>query len=329
MFERFKRVVSLSVFLVLPGVLFGIDASNRYLSPRNPERAIRKSTELIILHTTEGAEKGSLNKLCERGEAHYCVTADGTVYRIVERDREAFHAGRSMWNKKEDVDKFSIGIEVVGSYNKAMPMKQLLALRQLVKELKSMYHLSDDKVITHGHIAYGAPNRWHNKKHRGRKRCGMLFAMPSVRSVLGLKSRPAYDPDTRAKRLIVGDDFLRRALYTSFDSMKSFYGGVNVPMPAPRPASPGNKRTSSKPVIQAPSNKSQVKIALLPKSIDELKKRGYTQAGTVVKGKTISSIVGKKWNSATTYYTIRDKVIPGNLIDPQKIEVGMVIWVKK
>ena len=48
-----------------------------------------------------------------------------------------------MWRGKEDVDKFSIGIECVGYHNKPMGTVQLVAIRQLVKELKAMYDLSD------------------------------------------------------------------------------------------------------------------------------------------------------------------------------------------
>ena len=36
----------------VPFAAFAIDASNRYRSPRNPERKVRSSTELIVLHTT-------------------------------------------------------------------------------------------------------------------------------------------------------------------------------------------------------------------------------------------------------------------------------------
>ena len=211
------------VSALLPARVLAINASDRYRSPRNPERKIRRSTELIVLHTTEAAERGSLIKLCDRGEAHFCVTEDGSVYRIVDRDREAFHAGRSMWNGKEDVDKFSIGIECVGYHDKAMPMAQIEAIKKLVKELQSMYRLSDDKVVCHSHVAYGAPNRWHRQKHRGRKRCGMLFAMPSVRAQLDLKKRPSYDADVRAKRLVVGDDYLRKVLYGNVDTMVAAY----------------------------------------------------------------------------------------------------------
>ena len=109
-----------------------LTVSNSYRSPRNPERRIRAATTLIVLHTTEAHARSSLNKLRERGEAHYCVPEDGTVYRIVDRDRVAFHAGRSMWNGKEDCDEFAIGIEVVGHHDKPVTLKQIAALKELI-----------------------------------------------------------------------------------------------------------------------------------------------------------------------------------------------------
>ena len=89
------------------------------------ERRVRSSTRLIVLHTTEAPARSSLNKVSDRGECHYCVTETGQIYAIVDRDREAFHAGRSMWQGAEDVDKYSIGIECVGYHDKAMSTVQL------------------------------------------------------------------------------------------------------------------------------------------------------------------------------------------------------------
>ena len=209
-----------------------------YRSPRNKERRLRKATTLIVLHTTEAHAKSSLNKLCERGEAHYCVVENGTVYRIIDRDREAFHAGRSMWNGKEDCDTYAIGIEVVGHHDQAVTLQQLDALRALLDTLKRLYKLKDWQVICHSHVAYGAPNTWHKKKHRGRKRCGMLFAMPSVRARLGLTARPAVDPDVKAKRLVQVDGYLNNVLYGSVDTMAAHYGGrrTAVVAAAPKPS---------------------------------------------------------------------------------------------
>lgn len=338
------------VSAMLPTRVFAINASDRYRSPRNPERKIRSSTELIVLHTTEAAEHGSLVKLCDRGEAHFCVTEEGRVYRIVDRDREAFHAGRSMWNGREDVDKFSIGIECVGYHDKPMPMAQIEAIKTLVKELQSMYRLSDDKVVCHSHVAYGAPNRWHRQKHRGRKRCGMLFAMPSVRAQLGLKKRPAYDADVRAKRLVVGDDYLRKVLYGNIDTMKSSYKDKSRSADdktgifswlkwrgseTKAPAKSATKTTAAKPAAKtaaktatAAKPKATFQSVTPPQTKQELIMRGYKIKGSVSKDTTAAKIAGPKWNSPDTYYTIRDKVIPGNKIDPAHIEKGMFIWMR-
>ena len=323
-------IATILVLLVSPSV-FAINASMRYRSPRNPERRVRASTELIVLHTTEAPARSSLNKLSDRGEAHFCVTEEGSVYAIVDRDRVAFHAGRSMWNGKEDVDNFSIGIECVGYHDKTMPTVQLAAIRNLVKDLKAMYRIPDERVVCHSHVAYGSPNKWQKRKHRGRKRCGMLFAMPSVRRVLDLKSRPAFDADTRAGRLVVGDDYLRGVLYGKTDTMLAAYGRVKpaaAPKPPVRPKQAVAAKTSTPPKAVAQTKPAAPAVSL-PKSAVQLKSMGYEVKGKVSKTTSASKIAGSKWNASDTYYTIRDKIFPGNAIDAAHIEVGMSVWMKK
>lgn len=328
-------VLGVAIAAGFPG--WAIDASDRYRSPRNPERAIRRSTELIVLHTTEAAERGSLNKLSDRGECHFVVTEDGSVYRIIDRDKEAFHSGRSMWNGKEDVDKFSIGIECVGYHDKPMPMAQINAIAQLVKELKAMYRLSDEKVVSHCHVAYGAPNKWQKRRHRGRKRCGMLFTTPTVRNLLGLRDRPASDADVRAKRLVVGDAELNKVVYGKRDPMR----GRFAKGPVPQKKDSGifswfgskGKAASASPPKATPKEKirstSSSAYRTPPRSVSELKERGFTMIGAVDKGVTASQLAGAKWNDSNTYYAIRNKVIPGNILNPARIEKGMRVWVKK
>ena len=313
-----KRMIVILLCAFFVSCASALDISTRYRSPRNPERKVRASTELIVLHTTEAPARSSLNKLCDRGEAHFCVTEEGQVYAIVDRDREAFHAGRSMWNGKEDVDKFSIGVECVGYHDKAMPTVQLAAIRELVKWLQRMYRIPDERVVCHGHVAYGSPNKWQKRKHRGRKRCGMLFAMPSVRRVLELKARPSFDADTRAGRLVVGDEYLKKVLYGNADTMVASY-----PLPKPKVAPPkpavakAAKPATSKSVIVAPASIAQLKVA------------GYVLKGTVSPEMTASKIAGGRWNAPDTYYTIRNKVVSGANLDPAHIEKGMCVWMKK
>jgi hypothetical protein len=335
-----------------PLAAFAIEASNRYRSPRNPERKIRRSTELIVLHTTEAPARSSLNKLSDRGEAHYCVTEEGTVYRIVDRDREAFHAGRSMWRGKEDVDKFSIGIECVGYHNKPMGSVQIAAIRDLVSELKKMYRLTDDQVVCHSHVAYGAPNKWQRHRHRGRKRCGMLFAGATMRRARALKSRPAYDADVRAGRLRIGDEYLHKVLYGSVDTMSGKIGVPKAAAPAPaggwfsrlvggkgktppppkKAAAPPAQKIAAAPVLQKsaapPSPKAVVAVAP-PRSVAELKAQGYEVKGTISKQSTAIKIAGRAWNRNDTYYLIKGKVVPGDRVDTSKLWAGVSVWMKK
>ena len=207
---RMTRVAAL--WLALGMQAHGLNIRDHY-SPRNAERPRREQTRYIVLHTTEGPAAGSIRKIHARGEAHYVVDTDGSVLRIVHRDRVAFHAGRSMWDGKTDLDLHSLGIEVVGYHNRAVTEKQIAALRELLRQLQRIYRIPDERVLTHSMVAYGAPNRWHRRPHRGRKRCGMLFARPSMRRKLGLARAPTQDPDVRAGRLIEADPHLAEVLY--------------------------------------------------------------------------------------------------------------------
>lgn len=195
-----------------PAQAAALDISNRF-SPKNRRRPRRPYTRYLVLHTTEGGESSSLRKLRRRGEAHYLVNRQGKVYRIIDKDKIATHAGRSMWEGRRNVDNYSIGIEVVGYHNKDLTKSQYEALRELIRQLQSLYKIADKDVVTHSMVAYGRPNRFHRSNHRGRKRCAMIFANYEVRSRLGLSEKPLRDQDVDAGRLKVADPELQQYLY--------------------------------------------------------------------------------------------------------------------
>jgi N-acetylmuramoyl-L-alanine amidase len=209
------------------------------LSPLNRKRPLRPETRYIILHTTEGAEEGSLRKVQRYGETHYFVTTSGKVYRIIDRNRIATHAGRSMWEGRSNLDNCSIGIEVVGTCDHDITPAQYEALAELLRQLKGLYGIEDRNVLTHSMVAYGRPNQFHPSNHRGRKRCGMIFARPDVRRRLGLLAQPTKDPDVAAGRLRIGDPELQKGLYPQVSAQAA-------PVPeAPTPTSGGGAASSS------------------------------------------------------------------------------------
>ena len=218
-----------------------ISTKYRFKKPR----AVRKSTKYIVLHTTEGSSKGSIAKLSANGECNYVVDTDGMVYVIVDRSRVAYHAGLSMWNGQTGLDSISIGIEIVGWHDKDITASQYAALRKLLGELKAQYRIPDENVLTHSMVAYGNPNHWQKRKHRGRKRCGMLLMLPAARTRLGLLKKPAYDPDVRAGRLKDADPELTKILYTPMPAAAPDKPVPAKPLPSPAPERPAPAASAS------------------------------------------------------------------------------------
>jgi len=215
-----RRRLAIAVLLLVGiGLAAATDAAaarlriDNRLSPLNDERAVRERTDLIVLHTSEGGDTSSLRRIRRWGLAHYVVMHDGRVHRVIDRRRIATHAGYSVWDGRENIDEVSIGIEVVGFHNRGLTGAQITALRELLRQLQSIYDIPDERVVTHSMVAYGPPNRWHRHDHRGRKRCGMLFARPELRRQLGLDARPEQDPDVVSGRVVVADPDLATVLY--------------------------------------------------------------------------------------------------------------------
>ena len=83
-------------------------------SPNFDERQLPIS--MVVLHYTEmKPAETALQRLCDpdaKVSAHYLITEDGEVTRLVAEDKRAWHAGVSYWRGHRDVNSASIGIEL-------------------------------------------------------------------------------------------------------------------------------------------------------------------------------------------------------------------------
>ena len=325
-----KSVTRLFILMLfLPVEVLAVPITG-YFSPKNSGRPVRRRTDYIILHTTEGAKEGSLRKLYRNGEAHYFIDEAGRIYNIISRRKVAFHAGRSMWQGRTNLDDYSIGIEVVGYHNKPITTAQYKALKELLSWLQGVYRVPDDKVLTHSMIAYGAPNRWHKKPHRGRKRCGMQFAQRSVRYKLGLSEQPSYDPDVKAGRLIIADYQLARALYGSAQETDTASRGAGNVIAEGRSAwdiagykynnadtlyvFPDGRTVKGNTIKSWSSIPAGTKVVLGKPPAQEKAFPGVKVIGT--DGKTARDIAGDAVNSKTTIYILANgKVKRGDEMD--------------
>jgi hypothetical protein len=322
-------------------------------SPRRKTLPERLSTRFIILHTTEAESRSALRSIAQGGKASYIVDKDGKVYRVLERSQVSVGCGRSMWAGMSNLDNHAINIEVVGYHHKPPTPQQVASLRVLLDTLKRAHHVRDKNVMPHSQVAYGRPNKWHRRSHRGRKRCGMLFAMDSIRKKLGLLEKPGYDPDVEARRLVVADSHLEQVLYGRVGRSETSM----IPVVATSPVGIGEddeievrtvERGQTVWTYAGDEYAQETTIYLFMdgqvKRGDELLREnfdfysiqpgtriaiGYVFGGNVTKERTAYSVVGKDWNRSDTLYITDGKITPGDGISDANIPLGTVILFRR
>jgi N-acetylmuramoyl-L-alanine amidase len=104
----------------------------------SPNHSDRGGVEIdtIMLHSTGGALRGSLEWLCNpnsKVSAHYLLSKDGVIYKLVPITRAAWHAGRC---RVPNANRRSIGIEMEQLPGDSWTDAQREVLTRLVRVLR-------------------------------------------------------------------------------------------------------------------------------------------------------------------------------------------------
>ena len=102
--------------------------------------------------------------------AHFLIRRDGALVQFVSCDERAWHAGVSSWRGRENVNDFSIGVELEGLEGEAFEAPQYGTLLVLARALAGRYRLG--AIAGHEHIAPG------RKKDPGAKFDWARLVMP-------------------------------------------------------------------------------------------------------------------------------------------------------
>ena len=135
---------------------------NNHFSPNFHKKTRSKNTiKLIIIHYT-GMQSGreSIKRLCNpksKVSSHFVINRKGKIYRLVQDNKIAWHAGKSCWRKYKNLNKYSIGIELINKghrfgYTK-FTKKQILSLRNICKILIKKYKIKSKNIIGHSDVA--------------------------------------------------------------------------------------------------------------------------------------------------------------------------------
>ncbi len=120
-----------------------------------------KSVKAIVFHYTGmQSERESIKRLCNpkfEVSCHYLINQNGNIYRLVQDNKIAWHAGKSCWAIFKNLNNNSIGIELVNKGHRFgytnFKKKQLSSLINICKILIKKYKIKKKYIVGHSDIA--------------------------------------------------------------------------------------------------------------------------------------------------------------------------------
>jgi len=124
------------------------------------KRALNSVKFIIFHYTGMQSERASIKRLCNpisKVSSHYLINQKGKVFRLVQEEYVAWHAGKSCWGRYKNLNKNSIGIELVNKGHQfgytSFKKKQISILINLSKKLIKKYKIKKKNIIGHSDIA--------------------------------------------------------------------------------------------------------------------------------------------------------------------------------
>jgi len=114
--------------------------------------------DTIILHSAYNAIGGDVHDVEKviqefkmyKVTSHYLIARDGTIYRLAPDKAIAYHAGKGIMtdgSRRNIINNFSIGIELVYAKEEEPTEIQYQSLAQLVKYLRQQYTIPFENVL--------------------------------------------------------------------------------------------------------------------------------------------------------------------------------------
>ena len=123
------------------------------------DRPQEAKVDMLVIHCCAYNIKDMLDVMKERKvSSHYIIDENGKICRPVAEKKRAWHAGVSQWRGRDNINHYSIGIELQSSSmgQTAYSEKQIKSLIVLARQIIKHYQIPAYNVVAHSDIA---PNR--------------------------------------------------------------------------------------------------------------------------------------------------------------------------
>ena len=133
---------------------------NKSLNFSKKSRTLSNIRYLIIHYSGMQSGRVSMDRLKNpksKVSCHYFIERNGNIFKMVEDDKIAWHAGKSKWKDLRNLNKHSIGIEIQNKGHfinyQSFTKKQIFSLIKLIKLLMKKYKINKKNILGHSDIA--------------------------------------------------------------------------------------------------------------------------------------------------------------------------------
>ncbi|CAI8719432.1 N-acetylmuramoyl-L-alanine amidase AmiD [Pseudomonas chlororaphis] len=155
------KVLALALSLLL---LAGCASGPRF-DTSHPSVNFDERVQFVVVHYTSASMERSLQLLTHgQVSSHYLIGDDkeATIYKLVDEQYRAWHAGESQWQGRTWLNSSSIGIEIVNPGFRDLPTgrvwypyseAQIQSLIVLLKDISKRNNIAPQHIIGHSDIA--------------------------------------------------------------------------------------------------------------------------------------------------------------------------------
>ena len=124
----------------------------------SPNHGTRWARAIVLHHTAMDSADGAIRTLQTGNSggpvsAHYLIGEDGRIHQLVADSQAAWHAGNSRWAGIDELNAWTIGIELDNDGREPFPPAQVDALVVLLEDLTTRLRIPRHMVIGHSDIA--------------------------------------------------------------------------------------------------------------------------------------------------------------------------------
>ena len=96
--------------------------------------------------------------------AHILIDRDGEVWKLVELDTQAWHAGASMMNERSNCNRWTLGVELIGTNTSGFTGQQYTELSKLLLSLMQEHGFPRGVIQGHDRVRHNAIQAGSDKK---------------------------------------------------------------------------------------------------------------------------------------------------------------------